>query len=345
MSLKSKLLLTFSIGFFCFTQSKAATYYSVANGNWTGAIWSSSCTTCAGSTLPTLVAGDIVIIDDQVTISSGTLTISVAITINLVTNSATIAKLIFTTGGKLALTNAASVINLSNTTGNASLNPVIDGTGSGGSNQIAIGGNEVWRASNGDIAGIGQLNQNSSSGSLPIELIAFSANRDNKFIVLNWSTASQLNFDYFSVQHSIDGLEWTELSQVQGAGTTNEMLAYSFEHESPVIGKNYYRLKSVDFDLTYEYSPIVSVTVEMQKEFSVYPNPAVSADVVMYESNFVPQENDMIAVYDVIGFKVAQVKLTSTKSTVGLSSSLKSGTYLIKCSSGNQVFTKRIVIE
>ncbi|MCZ8355035.1 MAG: hypothetical protein O9340_09890 [Cyclobacteriaceae bacterium] len=151
-----------------------ATYYSVSNGNWTGSIWNSSTTTGTGSPLPTLVDGDEIIIDDQVTISSGTINISANIKIFIrTTSTSNPAKLIFVTGGKLVLSNSSSTIKLENTTGNASFNPQIDGSGSGSSNQITIGSNEVWRASNGDIQGIGTLTTNSNNGVLPVELLFF----------------------------------------------------------------------------------------------------------------------------------------------------------------------------
>src|SRR5687768_6553218 len=91
---------------------KATTYYSVADGGWTSNIWSSGCSTCTpGSALPTLVDGDIIIIDDQVTISSGTVTIAASVKIILRTDffpntTLSPAKLIFTGGGKLNLGNA-----------------------------------------------------------------------------------------------------------------------------------------------------------------------------------------------------------------------------------------------
>src|SRR5688572_6014991 len=106
----------------------ATTYYSVANGDWTAAIWSSAGSTGSGSTLPALVAGDIIIIDDQVTISSGTLTITPTVTVIVRTDvspatSTNPAKLIFTSGGKLALSSSSSTVVLENVTGNAANNP------------------------------------------------------------------------------------------------------------------------------------------------------------------------------------------------------------------------------
>ncbi|HMG88613.1 MAG TPA: hypothetical protein VK589_01100, partial [Chryseolinea sp.] len=123
--------------------AKATTYYSVGNLQWNGSgTWSSVCSTCAGSTLPTLVDGDIIVIDDQVQILSGLVTVTAVITIVVRTdvspNTTTIpAKLKFTSGGKIALP-AGSVIRLENWTGNPANDPQIDGTGSGASNQIDI---------------------------------------------------------------------------------------------------------------------------------------------------------------------------------------------------------------
>lgn len=170
-----RVVLAVSIAVCSFLSAEATTYYTVANGAWGGAIWSSVCSTCAGSVLPALSANDILIIDDQVTIASGTVTITPKVSVILRTDnspntSTNPAKLIFVTGGKLNLSSSGSSVTLQNVTGNAANNPIIDGSGSGGSNTIDVGGAELWRASNGDVQGIGTL---SPGGILPVKLISF----------------------------------------------------------------------------------------------------------------------------------------------------------------------------
>jgi hypothetical protein len=112
------------------------------------------------------------------------------------------------------------------------------------------------------------------TGVLPIELLFFTANTFKESVKLNWATASELNFDFFSIEKSIDGLNFKEISKVKGYGTTTDRQDYSLVDEKPYLGKNYYRLKSVDFDGYSEYFDVVMVYFDRMKGFSVYPNPA-----------------------------------------------------------------------
>jgi PKD repeat protein len=110
---------------------------------------------------------------------------------------------------------------------------------------------------------------------LPVELKYFKGEVEEKGILLSWSTAVELNNDYFAIEHSRDAIEFTSIAQVQGAGTTQITQEYSFLHERPQKGWHYYRLRQVDFDGTTAYSKVVPIRWETGYEpLSVYPNPS-----------------------------------------------------------------------
>ena len=112
---------------------------------------------------------------------------------------------------------------------------------------------------------------------LPVELLRFDGHLESVGVVLNWATATELNNDFFEVQHSMDGIEFKSIDSVQGNGTTNELIDYSFTHSSPAYGINFYRLRQVDFDGTQKYHKIVRVDndlIRADMKTSVYPNPA-----------------------------------------------------------------------
>ena len=124
------------------------------------------------------------------------------------------------------------------------------------------------------------------SNPLPVELVSFSGREENGIVKLSWETASELNNDYFVIEHSsIDGLDFVEIGEVAGAGTTQDMKIYHFLHRRPVYPNNYYRLKQVDYDGAFEYSPIIIVVINsIQKEenevdFVLYPNPTTGNSV------------------------------------------------------------------
>jgi hypothetical protein len=118
---------------------------------------------------------------------------------------------------------------------------------------------------------------------LPVELMFFKGSPDGCNIKLDWATASEENNAYFIVEHSIDGRRFTQLSVVQGAGNSTDVVEYQFTHENVRQNLNHYRLKQVDNDGSFEYSKIVTVRTDCYEDFrgltDVYPNPT-SADRV-----------------------------------------------------------------
>jgi autotransporter-associated beta strand protein len=109
---------------------------------------------------------------------------------------------------------------------------------------------------------------------LPIELTSFNANLRNRKTYLNWSTATEQNNAFFSIERSTDGVEFRSIGKVNGAGNSSAALQYGFIDEKPVAGINFYRLKQVDFDGKFEYSDVVSVTVGKTGNISLSPVPA-----------------------------------------------------------------------
>ncbi len=83
---------------------------------------------------------------------------------------------------------------------------------------------------------------------LPVELLYFRGAHKDNVNKLHWKTASELNNDYFTLEHSTDGLNWREISKVAGAGTTSTPLMYSYDHLHFEHIINYYRLTQTDFD-------------------------------------------------------------------------------------------------
>lgn len=134
-----------------------------------------------------------------------------------------------------------------------------------------------------NVRGFNELKPNASSTvGLPVELIDFQAKamQDLK-TELKWQTATELNNDRFEVEHSLDGVTFDRIGSIKGAGTTNLVQDYDFLHRNPSTGTNYYRLKQIDFDGTFEYSDIEAVSFDRGTtsgiaSFTAYPNPAVN---------------------------------------------------------------------
>ncbi len=109
---------------------------------------------------------------------------------------------------------------------------------------------------------------------LPISLTNFQVQYRDGANSLQWETAQEHNSQYFEVQHSHDGREFNALGKVDAAGESNALRQYSFSHDQPTRVTHYYRLKSVDRDGSFAFSPIVSVVNGKEADSMVaYPNP------------------------------------------------------------------------
>ncbi len=120
--------------------------------------------------------------------------------------------------------------------------------------------------------GIIDLGAYEKAAALPVELISFRANIENDDVKISWITANEINNDHFLVQHSIDGTNYVDLDKIQGAGNSVVLNSYSYIHDTPENGNNYYRLKQIDFDGSFSFSNIEIVRV-YNGTLGIYPNP------------------------------------------------------------------------
>ncbi|MBX2917562.1 MAG: T9SS type A sorting domain-containing protein [Cyclobacteriaceae bacterium] len=109
---------------------------------------------------------------------------------------------------------------------------------------------------------------------LPIELISFDAEVIAHEVKLKWSTASELNNDYFTIQRSQGGEVWESVVQVSGAGNSTTVRHYETTDGLPYAGVSYYRLKQTDLDGRYSYSSVKRVEVNPVYQLKAFPNPS-----------------------------------------------------------------------
>ena len=94
---------------------------------------------------------------------------------------------------------------------------------------------------------------------LPVTWLSFNARYEGSTVVLDWSTAAELNAQDFVVQHSNSGIDWYDVGTVAAAGNSTTVQNYQFTHNEPVSGVNYYRLKQRDTDGRSSYSTVKKV--------------------------------------------------------------------------------------
>ncbi len=122
--------------------------------------------------------------------------------------------------------------------------------------------------------GMGFAFADPGGGTLPIQLIDFTAKAANEHVSLNWTTATEINNDYFTIMRSHNGIEWEILKHIDGAGNSTSTLTYHGIDLHPLQGVSYYRLKQTDFNGNSSLSKIISTTFTNQTIIKVYPNPA-----------------------------------------------------------------------
>jgi hypothetical protein len=166
---------------------------------------------------------------------------------------------------------------------------------------------------------------------LPVELTSFIAAVTDNAVILNWSTASELNNQGFEVERKTEG-KFSTIGFVEGYGTTTEVQNYSFADNNVEAGSYYYRLKQIDFNGSYEYSDIVEVEVLAPDVFALqqnYPNPFNPNTMITY--SLAVDSKVTLKVFDVLGQEVVTLingNVTAGRQEINFNaSSLNSGVY------------------
>ena len=180
----------------------------------------------------------------------------------------------------------------------------------------------------------------------PVELLSFVGEVKTEGNNLKWITATEINNDYFTLQHATDGINFTDIATLNGNGNSNTAHAYQFLHKQAPSGVSYYRLMQTDFDGTTQQAGLVTL-VRGEIAFGItqtYPVPAKDVVNVQFNSN---QNNTVhVSVYDVAGKLMATQSATATKGSNTLQidvANYAAGMYFVTLNNGNDTATVRIV--
>jgi len=180
---------------------------------------------------------------------------------------------------------------------------------------------------------------------LPVTLTYFKVKDvTSEGVTLEWQTVSELNFDHFNLMRSTDGKNFKKVAEIAGHGTTKETHTYTFTDKSPLSGKSYYQLQSVDFDLYTEDFHVISVNVESPKSAALYPNPVTDSNLNI-ELNFVPASTVYVSVLDFSGAEVTHSEIKAGEVTISLQASVKPGVYMVRLSSPEIAKIERVIVK
>jgi hypothetical protein len=189
----------------------------------------------------------------------------------------------------------------------------------------------------------------------PVELTSFSANMYGEGVLLNWTTATELNNQGFDIERSSSTQDWTKIGYVPGFGTTTEQKSYSYLDQTVTTGNYSYRLKQIDFDGSFTYTNEIEIFVDLTPQnFDLsqnYPNPFNPATTIQFQ---VPKASDVtIKIYDMLGQEVRSLfaaQVQAGKYSVnwdGLNNSgskMSSGTYIYRMTANEFVDVKEMIL-
>ena len=177
-------------------------------------------------------------------------------------------------------------------------------------------------------------------GALPVELNRFEAVKQGRSVGLFWETSSESENFGFEVQSSHNAKNWAPIGFVEGQGTSSDAHSYSFTDSSPMAGINYYRLKQVDLDGSFEYSQVKSVQMihSINREILFHPNPANNKVHIIGQL----PDRFFATLTDVTGNLVREMTLEDPFVSIA---ELPSGLYFLSLHFDDKAVTKKVVKE
>ena len=174
---------------------------------------------------------------------------------------------------------------------------------------------------------------------LPIELLSFAPRCDKDHVIVEWSTVTEMNNDYFTVERDKGrGVgDWEVIGTVQGAGNSSQTRYYSFIDIDPLYGTNYYRLKQTDFNGQFEYFAPAEINCADDIDIIIiFPNPAFN--LINYQISVSHESAVTVKVMDVLSRNVIAQTYTIdagvTEKEMDISS-LAAGPYLLQVYTNN----------
>jgi len=194
------------------------------------------------------------------------------------------------------------------------------------------------------------ISDNVGDSPLPVSLVYFAGvyREESRSIELKWTTASELNNDYFSLERSTDGVKFELLTTLKGKGTTPATNRYRFEDVDVARNVYYYRLSQTDFDGTTEFLRVIRVDKNVYTtNVWVYPNPVHKEEFLTVDLDGFESGEYSISIFGKSGAQLIQDRFTIEKDFYSLRinvKNLETGIYTLKLVSSTTIYYRRIII-
>ncbi len=183
-----------------------------------------------------------------------------------------------------------------------------------------------------------------SNSPLPIQLTSFSVECQNYVAHLKWIVATQTNNDFFTIERTSDGVNYTTVAVVKGAGTISTTTTYTAVDETPLTGVSYYRISQTDLDgFTNHLNVIVYQPCENEGTQNAFVFNSTSVDV---QINSLTPDNYVITLLNLLG----QPVITETQAVAPgnnsfiLPTNVSDGVYILNIRNDKVNYNKRLYI-
>lgn len=178
---------------------------------------------------------------------------------------------------------------------------------------------------------------------LPVKLLSFEASKStNNSVRINWSTIQEINLARFEIERSADGRKWQSIHQLTVPGNSDQVKNYQWVDINPLQGNNYYRLRSVNLDGTYEFSAVRTININTKNQFTIFPNPAKNQ--VNLQIPIASGETAQIELFSAQGIRVMLSKTNSSLINLPVQS-FGRGIYQIRVTRNGNAETSRLILQ
>ena len=180
-------------------------------------------------------------------------------------------------------------------------------------------------------------------GVLPVSIINFSATAKNNTVLLNWSTANEVNNDYFTIERSSNNKDFAGIGKVNSQqATSNNVQQYSFTDNSPLKGVSYYRLKQTDKDGKFSYSKVVTADVALINQMMIKPTIVKDGSFTIDFGSV--RNNITISITDNNGREIYHQTISSSQ-LIHINAPVIGGVYYVHAVYDGGEETKKIIVE
>ena len=186
----------------------------------------------------------------------------------------------------------------------------------------------------------------------PIELTSFTASVVENKVLLNWSTATEINNYGFVVERRFESAKsnWEKIGSVPGSGNSNSPKAYSFaDNYTLTSGKYFYRLKQIDIDGSFNYSNEILAEISKPVSYSLnqnFPNPFNPETKISFSIK--DAGNVSLIIYNVLGEEVRTIlnefKEAGSYTLNFNAAGLNSGVYFYRLQANNYSEIKKMIV-